>query len=133
MNTKDVGDISEAQVLAAFLRSGETILMPFGDNKRYDLVLDRGGQFVRVQVKTGRIRNGAVHFKTCSSDRDARVACYLGEADLFAVYCPGNHRVYVIPVEVCGLRECTLRLEPEKSRQYAGVRAAADYEYPKGQ
>jgi PD-(D/E)XK endonuclease len=36
MNPKMIGEISEAQVLAAFLQAGEVVLLPSGDNQRYD-------------------------------------------------------------------------------------------------
>ena len=44
------------------------MLIPFGDNQRYDLVVEREGNFVRVQCKTGRVRKeGQILFNTCSS------------------------------------------------------------------
>jgi hypothetical protein len=41
-NTKEVGERSEAQIIAKLLRDGKNVvLLPFGDNQRYDLVLER--------------------------------------------------------------------------------------------
>ena len=57
MNTKDVGDKTVAMVLAALVRKGKTLLLPFGDNRRYDLAVDEGGRLVRVQCKTARFHN----------------------------------------------------------------------------
>ena len=42
-NTKAAGDITEAIVLAEFLRAGFSVCVPFGDNRRYDLVVEAGG------------------------------------------------------------------------------------------
>ena len=39
-NSKSVGDITQSQVMAALLKHGKNVLMPFGDNCRYDLVVD---------------------------------------------------------------------------------------------
>src|ERR1035437_5858460 len=39
-DTKRVGDISEAQVITAFTKLGFHVLLPFGENHRYDLVGD---------------------------------------------------------------------------------------------
>jgi hypothetical protein len=36
------------------VRRGYSVLLPFGVNQRYDLVLDLDGRFVRAQCKTGR-------------------------------------------------------------------------------
>ena len=61
-NTKDVGERSEAQVLAALLKLGKVVLMPYGDNQRYDFVVEDGGEFIRVQCKTGKLKDGRVNF-----------------------------------------------------------------------
>jgi hypothetical protein len=55
----DVGQRSEAAILAAFIERGFEVLMPWGTNHRCDVVLDLGDRFLRVQCKTGRLRNGA--------------------------------------------------------------------------
>ncbi len=128
---KTTGEISEAQVLAAFLKNGEIVLTPFGDNQRYDLVLDRSGEFLRVQVKTGRLRGGAVRFATASSGgvtgHNRRVS-YRDSADLFAVYCPETDKVYVLTVAECG--EVQKNLSLAENRYRPGSRLAASYEYP---
>jgi len=46
-NTKAIGEISEAIVLAEFLKMGFPVLLPFGDNQRYDMVIEAGGRFLR--------------------------------------------------------------------------------------
>ena len=43
--TKEMGERTEGIIFGAFLRAGEVVLRPFGDNQRYDLVLDRAGYF----------------------------------------------------------------------------------------
>jgi hypothetical protein len=44
---------------------GARFLVPFGENTRYDLVIDEETRLARVQCKTGRFRRG-VSFKVCS-------------------------------------------------------------------
>lgn len=39
-NSKSIGERSEAMALAHFLQLGWVVLLPFGDNQRYDLVID---------------------------------------------------------------------------------------------
>ena len=63
----DVGQRSEAAVLAAFVKHGYRVLTPFGVNHRYDFALDTGDRFLRVQCKTGRLKNGAVCFAALST------------------------------------------------------------------
>ena len=128
---KSVGERSEGMILAEFLRAGEVVLTPFGDNQRYDLVLDRDGAFVRVQCKTGRVRAGYVAFSTCSSQshRGRGKQDYRGQADVFAVYAPDIDKMYVVPVDAVGRTEARLRLTPTKNKQSRGVRAAIDFEF----
>lgn len=130
MNTKERGDISTAMVTAALLRNGETVLTPYGDRLRYDLVLDRNGKFLRIQVKTGRIKAGAVRFKTCSSyaHRGKKDKDYREDADCFGVYCPDNGKVYLVPVIEVGRREGVLRVEETKNNQTTGIRLGSDFE-----
>lgn len=130
MNTKSIGDISEVMVMAALLRCGAAVLKPVGDNQRYDLVVDLDGCFSRVQCKTGRLKDGRIAFPTCSSyaHRGRVGKGYLGEADVFGIYCPENDRVYLVPVEQCGGRMAHLRCDPTKNGQTSGVRLASEYE-----
>jgi PD-(D/E)XK endonuclease len=58
---KDIGDRSTLAIIFALHMQGYTVLLPFGENSRYDLVVDTGS-LRRVQCKTGRLRNGKVIF-----------------------------------------------------------------------
>lgn len=65
MNTTKRGDISTAKILARFVELGYAVLVPWG-SARYDLALDMGDKFIRVQCKTGRLRKGCIVFSTVS-------------------------------------------------------------------
>lgn len=127
-NTKTIGERTEAVIIARFLLNGEVVLQPFGDNQRYDLVLDRGGEFVRVQCKTGRLKeNGVINFKCASNSGHAAPLDYRGQADVFAVYCPETKGVYVVPVGDAPKRTCDLRVNPPKRDGPNPTRWADDY------
>ena len=130
-NSKTVGDVTEGQILAALLRFGKVVLVPFGDNQRYDFVVDENGLFVRIQCKTGKLKRGAVHFSTCSSymHRNCGKKSYLGEVEFIGVYCPQNDECYMIPIGDCPTREMSLRLEPSKNNQTKNTKNASDYEF----
>ena len=129
----DVGQRTEAVILAELVRRGYRVLTPFGFNHRYDLVLDVDGRFVRVQCKTGRLRNGCVVFQA-RSVRANRTGwfgrAYEGEVDLFVVYCPELARLYAVPIEVAPHGGGRLRIDPTANNQARGVRWAADFELP---
>jgi hypothetical protein len=127
---KTVGTRSEAMVLATLVNEGLSVSIPFGDNHRYDFVVEATGRFVRVQVKTAVLNRGAVCFWSCSSatHRGKGRRGYRGEADVFAVYCPALDRVYFIPVAVIPERQVVLRVQPARNGQLRNVRQATEYE-----
>ena len=129
----DVGQRTEAIVVAELVRRGYKVLLPFGTNQRYDLVLDTADGFLRVQCKTGRLRNGAVQFQARSiRSNTAKVECrdYRGEIDAFIVYCPETDRLYALPVDEATSSVASLRVDPAANGQGKRIRWAADYELP---
>jgi hypothetical protein len=90
---KDIGDKTTLAIMLALRQTGLSVLVPFGENTRYDLVIDDGRDLRRVQCKTGRLRRGAVVWNMCSHyahHANPRVVRrdYEGEVDYFAVYLP---------------------------------------------
>lgn len=134
MHTKDRGDIAEAFVLARFLQVGWIVAKPVGDNRRYDLIIDRGNGFETVQIKNGNFNNGNVEI-------DARSTGYLfekgkpkyfakkynGEIDIIASYCDHTNKVYVIEMKNEKRAHFSLRVDnPKKSNP--NIKWAKDYE-----
>ncbi|QLG50109.1 group I intron-associated PD-(D/E)XK endonuclease [Natrinema halophilum] len=117
MNTKQVGDETEARIITALIAEGYSVSLPFGDNDKYDLVLDTGKRFLRVQCKTGWVEGNVVRFKTASkttTDGDMTMEDYDGEIDAFAVRCKENNELYWVPIEDCGKKSTYLRLTEPK-------------------
>jgi PD-(D/E)XK endonuclease len=129
-NTKLVGDISEARVLMALTEAGYAISKPFGENVRYDLIADDGERLLRVQVKTGKLRNGAIRFNACSSHghRNGGSRPYFGEIDYLAVYCPQNRKVYLLPETALVATHGHLRVAPAKNNMVKTIRWAEPFE-----
>ncbi len=68
---KNLGEQSQAHVVARLLEVGYNVLLPYGDSSRYDLVIeDADGRFWKVQVKTAWIEEkgggGNIQFATAS-------------------------------------------------------------------
>ena len=124
--------------MLALHEAGYGLLVPFGENTRYDLVIDDGVRLARVQCKTGRLRNGSVLFNSCSSyahHPNPRVVKrdYQGQIDYFAVFCPENRQSYLVPIaDVTTRYSAGLRISPPRNNQRAGVRFVADYELGAG-
>jgi hypothetical protein len=132
MNTVKIGDISEAKVLARFLQLGYTVLIPWSNGERYDMVIERVGQFSRVQVKTGRFfgDRGAIRcplFNVNGSSRQ-RMLYDGSQIDYFAIYCPDNDKIYLINIQKVKTTEIILRIAPPKNNRVGGINWAKDYE-----
>ncbi len=137
-NKKALGERSQAIIIFRLLEAGYNILTPNGDNTRYDLVIeDAGGQFWRVQCKTGWVDSDGtyIQFKTASSYYQTKAGRtnqtkrdYRGQIDYFGVYCPETRGVYLIPVDHVGIASANLRLLPTANQQEKNVRWAKDYE-----
>lgn len=128
INPKQIGEQTEAVLMAKLLLRGETVLRPFGDNQRYDMVLDKGGIFVRIQCKTGRLKKGCITFATYSKAGGGPRKGYDGEVEFFGVYCPENGKSYLIPIEDCAKNGSSLRIEKITSYNGKKIRWAAQYE-----
>jgi len=137
-NNKTIGERSEAIIIAKFLEVGYGVLTPFGDNRRYDLVIeDADGNFYRIQCKTGWVQQegACIQFKTASSYYHTKAGRtshgrrdYRGQIDYFAIYCPDTRKAYLVPVDHVGTANASLRLLPTANKQEKHVRWAKDYE-----
>ena len=119
------GARSEAEILAALVASGKTVLLPWGGHHRYDFVLDEGdGRFIRVQCKTGVLRHGALCFRTASADRRRPMGDpYIGQVDAFAVYSPELDASFLVPIEdLRATQVAALRIRTPASNQKLGIR-----------
>lgn len=111
-------------VILRFIEKGWNVSLPFGENQRYDVILDNGSDLFKVQVKTGRLSNGVIQFPFRSST-SIGTKRYFGEVDLFAVYCPETREVYMVPVE--DPQVCILRVEDPKGGNTSKINWAKDY------
>lgn len=130
MHPVQKGDLTVAILTATFLRRGFVVLKPLSELMRFDLVIDRGNGFERVQCKTGRLRDGAVKFNACSSTahhRNGKRRDYRGQIEVFGVFCPDTDQCYLIPVDDTGASHGSLRVEGSKNNQSKGIRMAETY------
>ena len=117
---KFIGDRSALAVMWALRARGYDLLIPFGENTRYDLVIDDGVRLAKMQCKTGRVRHPSP--KT-------RFRRYGDSVDYYGVYCPDNGGVYLIPAaELSDHFAVTLRIEPPRNFQRRRIRYAEPYE-----
>ncbi|MFC4358240.1 group I intron-associated PD-(D/E)XK endonuclease [Halobium salinum] len=132
MSTKQRGDETESRLLAELISRGYSVSVPFGDNDRYDLVVDAGDSLYRVQCKTGWVEEEArIRFKTGSKTTKDGVPVttdYGDDIDSFAVYCAETTTCYWIPADEAGKKSTYLRVV-EAAIDHPSVKYARDYRF----
>jgi hypothetical protein len=97
MESHRKGDLTEAVVIAELKRRSIPVSLPFGDNERYDVVLETPtGALLRVQIKTGWLSEGKVEFHARSQHTNSTgntYKSYNGEIDYFIVFSHGKNAV----------------------------------------
>jgi hypothetical protein len=75
------------------------VLRPMSSGLRYDLVVDNGdGSFMRIQCKTGMLKDGAIFFRTYNADaRRPHGVRYFGQVEAFGVFCPQTGDAFLVP------------------------------------
>jgi hypothetical protein len=128
--TNEIGERAQGVILAEVMKYGYTVLIPFGEARRYDMAIERAGQFFRLQCKAGRYVNEVIKFNACSSNwfNKTRKRYTHEEIDYFAVYCEHTGKVYLVPVEDINSTDGVLRVLPTANNQAKGIRWAQDYE-----
>lgn len=134
MDSKKKGIVTEIETMLAFVRLGYPVLIPYGDNERYDYIVDVDGKFVKIQCKSAHtINNGeSFMFDTRSATRNSEGNDHhiytADEVDYFAT--AYNGQCYLIPVGVY-TASAKLRLIPGKNGHSYGAAWAKDYELEK--
>lgn len=127
LSKKKKGDVAELAVAAQCLKNGYQILFPYGEDTRYDFVIEQKGLFRRVQVKYVTPKDGALDVSCRSSNNWSTRAYTSDEIDIIAVYDSKSGIIYFIDVKIIGKRSLKLRLSASKNNQIKGVRLAEDY------
>jgi hypothetical protein len=115
-------------VLAALVRRNLEVLVPFGDGHPYDLAVDLGDMFLRVQCKRAWPYKGCMLFNCRSTDHGSGPRSYRGLADIFGIYFPPTDSVYLVPIDGVAAFEGRLRLVPARNNQKRKIRFATDFE-----
>lgn len=131
LNTHYVGKLTELRVAEAFLNRGYQVSQPLVSDSRYDFIVDIKGQLLRIQVKTGTIKEDGAYIEFATSTSHTNTSGTINksysadEIDYFATICNGE--CLVIKVTECGTRAQRLRLQPTKNGQVIGIKFAKDY------
>jgi len=124
MHTKLKGDIGELAAAQEFLKRGWKVAFPYGENLKYDLIVEKDGVFKRVQVKAVYPRNGVLHVNCRSSNNWSVVHYKPSDFELLAAVDLETSKVYFIDSDKIRKSCMDLRINPTKNLQNKGVNYA---------
>ena len=131
MKSHRKGVATEAAVIAKLKQRGIPVSIPFGDNERYDIIVETpDGRPLRLQIKTGNYTDGVVVISGNSQHTNAtghQYKQYRGDIDYFLGYNDTLDTMYLIPESMVGV-QISLRVdEPEQS--HGTINWAETYEF----
>jgi len=116
MNTSDKGNHAELRVLAKLKSLGLTVLTPYAEESKYDLVIDDGDTFTKVQVKSSNHDDGKITFNCHSTpwvDASEARQYTADEIDGFAVFNSHTEECYWVPLEDANAYTMTLNTKED--------------------
>ncbi len=117
-HSKDRGDLAEMQFMVAVSSRGLVVAKPYGDNEKYDLIVDAGWRRLwRVQVKSTAARHhGGFAVRASWRTSNHQISYKPSQVDFIAVTIVGEGIWYLIPVRALAGR-LTIHLYPFGSRR----------------
>lgn len=130
LSTKSLGAQTELQCLTYLHGLGYDVSIPWGDNARYDFILDVAGKLYKIQVKTSRKSEEGVYRFNCKSTyvnaQGNRTTNYSpNEIDYFCTFI--EEKCYLVPILETGKSEKVMRFISPKNGQIKDVVFADTY------
>ncbi|RYD62382.1 MAG: hypothetical protein EOP83_14750 [Verrucomicrobiaceae bacterium] len=128
-STKNKGDIAEIAVAHHLMENGMSILFPYGENRRYDLVVDLCGRFIRIQTKYA-VSKDDHWIVRCRSTNDYNTRKYTSkEIEYIASYDARTKMIIYIPAPLLDDGKAVLhfRFNPSAKRKNTKVRLVDDF------
>jgi hypothetical protein len=107
------GEWVELLFMARAAEHGLRMIKPWGDSRRYDFVVEIGGRFLRVQVKSTSNRRRKQY--ACGIQGSGRRRYTAAEIDFFAIYVIPADCWYIIPIEAASRVKSVIGLSPHNS------------------
>ncbi|NBW23524.1 MAG: hypothetical protein EBR82_87840 [Caulobacteraceae bacterium] len=118
LGNRQIGAVGVAKVAAALFRNGYSVLTPMEDFAGYDLVAEKGGKFIRIQVKTtsGMERGKSFYrFVTCKGSRK-KLRYYGSNVDYVVCHATDEDLFWSFPVNQC--RTASKKLHPRSGSSW---------------
>lgn len=110
---KHQGEVTELAFMHRAIALGFVVTKPWGDNTRYDFIVDSAGHLTRVQVKSAAVAHAGSYRIGAASGQHRKHAYTRAHIDLLAAYVIPEDIWYLIPVSAFAPRK-TIRLHPHR-------------------
>jgi hypothetical protein len=130
---KAKGDLAVAKVIARLTELGWNVGVLITERAAYDLLAEKLGQVIRVQVRHAALRGDVLIAELGNSwaDRNGSHSKKRepGRYDVLALFSTATNQTYFVRDEQIGsnARGLSLRLVPSKNNQALGIRWADDH------
>lgn len=124
LTSKEKGNLTELQCLTAFYELGHKVSIPYGENCRYDFILDVNRHLLKIQVKTSKsVSDECFSFATRSTRVNSQgcisTTYTKKDIDYFATF--HNGKCYLVPVEECGVEKKLRYCYPSNGQKKVSV------------
>ncbi len=122
-------NIAELAVATECAKRNWVVCFPYGENTPYDILVDTGEQFLKVQVKYVTSKKDVINIPLQSTTGVE----YKNTVDAIAAFCPCNNKVYWLDLNTGEFNDIgtyvRLRLAATKNNQLSGVRFSDNYDF----
>lgn len=130
-HTKTKGDLGVAAAVYDLTKKGFIVCWPMTEHAPYDLIAERDGVMLRVQVKYRTESNGVivVQFLSVWVDRKRIHVTPMDRSsvDIVVVFCPDTDRCYYLDPSSFEQTQLKLRIRPTANNQAYAVNQASDF------
>ena len=122
------GLIGELEFSSHLIKKGWNIFVPLNQNSRIDMIIEKEGKLMKIQVKYCALSGGCI--KVDLEHRTRKTKHFAkGELDSVGVYEPVNRKFYLIPFDKIFPRQgIWLRIDNSQNSQKVGINWAKEFE-----
>lgn len=122
------GLIGELEFSSHLIRNGWNVFTPLNQNSRIDMIIEKEGRLMKIQVKYCAPSGGCIKVNL---EHRIRATKHFSSKDIdgIGVYEPTKQKFYLIPFDKILPRQgIWLRIDDSRNKQKAGINWAQDFE-----
>lgn len=127
--TKIKGDLGQAMIMADALKRGYKVALPIGEDWRYDLIVEKDQNLLKIQCKYAESNKGVIKVRCETHDGRSYYKYRQEDLDFIAVYDKVTDKCYYINRTYLHSGRSSLSLRTQKTRngQTKGTYSAEDF------